>query len=122
MIISTVKSVCPCVRPFPFPFPCVRKLTPVFAVVSQNVTNKSFLVRVKSEKYSFWVTLRSLGSMRQGEAEIHALQYWARRSQAAYIKTHFSVTSPLQPCRSQAVVSISTPRMYLLSGYFLVIP
>ena len=34
------------------------------AVRSQNVTNKSCLVCVKSEKYAFLVTLRFLGSMR----------------------------------------------------------
>ena len=51
----------------------VQKPTPVSAVGSQNVTNKSFLACVKSEKYAVWFTLRSLGSMRQGKAEIHAL-------------------------------------------------
>ena len=35
-------------------------------VVSQNVTNKSCLVRVKSEKYALWFTLRPLESMREG--------------------------------------------------------
>ena len=34
------------------------------AVGSQNVTNKSFLVCVKSKKYAFRVTLRFTGSMR----------------------------------------------------------
>ena len=57
--------------------------------------------------------------MRQGEAELHTLQYQARWNQATYIKTQFSVSSPLQ-CRSQAVVCVSTPRMYPRSGYFLV--
>ena len=45
------------------------------AVVSQNVTNESCLACVKSEKYVVWVTLRPLGSMRQGEAELRTLQY-----------------------------------------------
>ena len=36
------------------------------------------------------------GSMRQGKAEIHALQYFARRSQSAFIKTLISVSSPPQ--------------------------
>ena len=44
---------------------------PILAVVSQNVTNKICLVCVWSEKYSLWVTLRPLGSMRQSEAELH---------------------------------------------------
>ena len=48
-------SVCPsaAVRP------CVQKLTPIPAVGSQKVTNKSCLVCVMSEKYAFWVTLRA---------------------------------------------------------------
>ena len=60
-----------------------------------------------------------LGSMRQGEAKIHALQYLARQSRAAYIITHFSVSLPPQ-CRSKAVVYAITPRMYPRSGYILV--
>ena len=58
--------------------------------------------------------------MGQGEPEIHALQYLARQSQAAYITTHFSVTSPPQ-YRSQVVVCVSTPRMYLKSRYYIVL-
>ena len=92
---------------------------PIPAVDSQNVSNKSCLACAQSEKYSFWFTLRPLGSMRRGEAELHTLQYQARWNQATYIKTQFSVSSPLQ-CRSQAVVCVSTPRMYPRSGYFLV--
>ena len=37
---------------------CVQKLTAIPALVQQNVTNKSYLVCVMSEKYAFWVTLR----------------------------------------------------------------
>ena len=40
-------------------------------------------------------------------------------SQTTYTKTSFSVSLPPQ-CRSQAVVCVSTPRMYPRSGYFLV--
>ena len=66
-------------------------------------TNRSFLVSVKSEKYAFWVTLRPLGSMSQGEVKIHALQYSARRSRAAYIKLtlvfhHLPSVGPKQLC------------------------
>ena len=57
--------------------------------------------------------------MRQGKAKIHVLRYLARRSRSAFIETHFNVSSPSQS-RSQAVVCVSTPRMYLRSGYFLV--
>ena len=83
--------------------PCVQKLTPVSAVGSQNVTNRSFLVSVKSEKYAFWVTLRPLGSMSQGEVKIHSLQYSARQSRAAYIKLtsvfhHLPSVGPKQLC------------------------
>ena len=98
-------SVCPSipfrsVRPS---VPCVQKLTPVFAVGSQNVTNRSFLVCVKSEKYALCVTLRPLGSIRQGEPEIHAIRYCARRSRAALIKLtsvfhHFPSVGPKQLC------------------------
>ena len=45
-----------------------------FQVALQNVTNKCSLVCVKSEKYAFWVTLRLLGSMQQGKAELHILE------------------------------------------------
>ena len=53
---------------FQLPRLSVQKLALIPAVVSQNVTNESYLVGVKSEKYVFWVTLRSLGSIRQGKA------------------------------------------------------
>ena len=46
---------------------------PIPAVVLQNVTNKIYLVGHESEKYDFLVMLKSLGSMRQGEAELLAL-------------------------------------------------
>ena len=55
--------------------PSVRKPTPIPAVLSLNVTNKSYLVCVKSEKYAFWVTLRPLGFMRRGEAELGKLKF-----------------------------------------------
>ena len=51
------------------------KLTPISAVASQNVTNKTFIVCFESEIYPVFVTLRPLGSMRQGEAELCTLQY-----------------------------------------------
>ena len=38
--------------------PSAKKLTSIPASVSQNVTNKSCLARVKSEKYASLVTLR----------------------------------------------------------------
>ena len=91
--ITTYVCVCP-------------KITPVSAVGSQNVTNKSFLVCVKGEKYAFWVTLRTLGSMRQCEAEIFALQYFVRQSQSAFIKTHFSVSWPPQGNEKQVFPSV----------------
>ena len=47
--------------------PSVRKITQVTAVITQNVTNKSCLLCVMSEKYAFLVTLRLLWSMRQGK-------------------------------------------------------
>ena len=52
-----------------------QRLAPFPAVVWQNVTNKSCLVCVKSEKYTFLVTTRPLESMRWGEGELHTLQH-----------------------------------------------
>ena len=57
--------------------------------------------------------------MWQGRAELHTLHNWARRSQAACIRTHFSVSSPPQ-CRSQVIVCVSTPRTHQLGGYIWV--
>ena len=45
------------------------------SVTLLNVTDKSFLVCVKSEKYAFWATLRHLGAMQQGKAELLTLHY-----------------------------------------------
>ena len=86
--------------------PCVQKLAQIPAVVSKNIANKSCLVCVKSEKYAFWVFLRALWSMKQGKAEIHALQYFARQSRSVFIKTRLSVSSPPQ-CWSQGVVLLA---------------
>ena len=56
--------------------PCVRKLTPIPAVVQQNVTNKSCFVCVMSEKYAFWVTLRPQSDRcRRGEAEVRLFDF-----------------------------------------------
>ena len=55
---------------------CVRhtlQLDLIPPVVSQNLTDKSCLVCVTRELYTFWVILRSLGHMRPGEAELHTL-------------------------------------------------
>ena len=52
--------------------PCIRKLASIPAVVSQNVTYKSCLVCVKSEKYASLVTL---GSMRRTVAESYQLRF-----------------------------------------------
>ena len=63
--------VCPSIR-----LPCVRNLTPLSVVLSQNVTNKSCLVCVKSEKYASWVTLRpQWNHCRRGEAEVRILDF-----------------------------------------------
>ena len=45
------------------------------SVALQNVSNKSSLICVKSEKYAFCVTLRHLGSLRQSKAELSTLHY-----------------------------------------------
>ena len=43
---------------------------PIHKIVSQNVTNKSYLVFVGSKKYVFLVILGSLEFMRRGKAEL----------------------------------------------------
>ena len=63
-------SICSFVRPSVIL--CVRKLAPFPVVTSPSVTNKSYLVCVKSEKYAFGVAARPLGSIghcRSYEAE-----------------------------------------------------
>ena len=62
-----------------------------FSIVSQNVPNKSSLVCVQSEKYTFLVTLRPLEYIMQGKAKPSTLHYQAKRSRTAYNKTHLSV-------------------------------
>ena len=90
-----------------------------FGAIHKLGLDTSFLVCVKSDKHAFWVTLRHLGSMLRGKTELCTLHDQARWSQAAYIRTHFSVSSTPQSW-SWAVVCVSTPRMYPRSGYFLV--
>ena len=54
----------------------VRKLIPISAVGSQNITNKSCLVCVMSAKYAFWVTLRPQSDCCcRGEAEVRILDF-----------------------------------------------
>ena len=88
--ISTLKSACPYC-------PCRRLVLSNFTISvvgSQNVIDKSCLVCIKREKYTFLVTLRPLVSMRRGKVELCTLHYKARQrihSQALYIKTHFRI-------------------------------
>jgi len=49
----------------------------------------------------------ALGSMRQGEVEIHALQYFVRQSKSTLIKTHLSVSLPPKS-QPKAVVCVRT--------------
>ena len=51
-------SIRPSVRPFVRLVPSAQKLISKPASVSQNVTNKSCMIHVKSEKYASLVTLR----------------------------------------------------------------
>ena len=88
---------------------------PILAFVSHNVANESCLAYAKCIKYLVWVTLRPLGSMKWGKTGIHTLQYWSKYSQATYIEPHFGVSSPFQS-QSQAVVCVSTLRMYPKAG------
>ena len=55
---------------------CVWKITQIPAILSQNVTNKSCLVCVMSEKYASWVTLRpQWDRYRRGEAKVRLLNF-----------------------------------------------
>ena len=70
--------VCPSVRPWfrASVCLCVRKLGHILAVIPQNVTNKSLLVCLKSEKYASWDTLRpQWDRCRRGEAEVRIINF-----------------------------------------------
>ena len=56
-------SIRPSVHPWfcPFVVPSVRKLTSIPAVLSQNVTNQSYLECFESEKFAFCITPVPLG-------------------------------------------------------------
>ena len=85
------------------------------------------------EKYAFWVTLRPQSNgCSQGEAKVHILDFkttwlelkkpcqtFAVQGKAEQGIYNLKKTSPPQS-QSQAVVCVSTPRMYPRSGYFLV--
>ena len=62
--------------------------TPISAVVSQNITNKSCLVCVKNEKYAFWVNLKTRQTV------FSTLRYKAKKCQAMYMKPQFSISAP----------------------------
>ena len=65
-------SVCVSLHPA---FGCHTFEFPIPEVISQNITNKSCLVCVKSEKCAFWVILRLMRAMRRGKAELHKSKY-----------------------------------------------
>ena len=85
-------------------------ILPIPEIVSQNDNDKSCLECIKKKKYAFLVTLRPLGSMRQGEAKLCTLSYYARGSQDTYIITHFGVLL-LHQCWSQVVVCVRTLKL-----------
>ena len=77
MIISKFSFICL----YTFFMPCSFTL-PIPAVVSQNVTNKSCLVCVKSKKYASWVTLRpQWDRCRRAEAEVCILNFKTKWSE-----------------------------------------
>ena len=85
-VVSRLKSIIlfqlPRLSLHPWFHPCVRKLAPIFAVLSQYVTNKTCLVCIKNKKCI-------LGHPQT--PRVHKV----RRSWATYIKTHFSISSSL---------------------------
>ena len=103
----------------------------MLAVVLQNVTNKSCLVCVINEKYAFWITLRPQSDRyRQGKAKVRILDFkttWLELKKpsltaAAQGEVEQHIYNKILPTKSlsQAVLCVSTPRMYPCSGYFLV--
>ena len=96
-----------------------------------------------SEKYAFWVTLRTQSDhCSRGKAEVRIIDFkttWSefkKQSQTAapeaMLRNVYFILKPhgqsfrrqvrllLSQSRSQAVVCVSTPRMYPRSGFFLV--
>ena len=72
--LSVHPSMVPCVRGSVRP--CVRKQVTIPAVIPQNVTNKSLLACLKSEKYASWDTLRpQWDPCRRGEAKVGILNF-----------------------------------------------
>ena len=76
--------VCLSIRPCVCPSVCPKK-APFPAVAFQNVTNKSCLVCVQSEKYASWATLTpQLDCCCRGEAKVRILNFkttWVRVSE-----------------------------------------
>ena len=61
-------------------------LFPIVAVISQNDSNKSYLVCVKSEKYAFLVTPRNLESKRQRKAELQTFHYYLGKAKPTWVQ------------------------------------
>ena len=94
-------SVCPSVvrRP-PAVCPCFRKLAPIPVVVSQNVTNKNFLVYAMSVEYAFWIILRPQSDCcHRGEAEVRTFNFKTTWSE-------FQKPSQTATQRSEAELSV----------------
>ena len=100
---------------------CVCKLTLISEVESQTFhLNVAWITsRVKNIHLGHPHSSEDRSIMRQGEAKLPKLRWWASQRQTIYIKTHFTISSPPQ-CWFQAVVCIRTSRIYLGSEYFLV--
>ena len=76
--------------PMPATRPVLSRFT-IPAVISQNVTNKSCLVCVMSEKYASWVTLRpQWHRWRRGVAEVRIHNFKTTWSKSK--KAYWSVT------------------------------
>ena len=111
----------PSFRPSVFPCVCVQKVTPVSEVVSQYVTNKSFLVCVKSKKICILGHLQTPMVHEARRRQDLCITILGKAKLTCDNKTLFSVSSPPQS-PSKAVVCLSPNRMFPRSVYFLVIP
>ena len=97
-------------------FFCIGKISPFSAVIHKiSMIVRICLTWVKREMYAFEITLRPLGTMRWSEDSSCLLQYYLEGSQDIDTKIHFSISSHYKG-RSQRVVCIKTPGMYLLQA------
>ena len=93
----------------------MTSLHPVPRFVSQNITNESFLVRIKSEIKAFMVTLKPFVSMKRGDTELPTFHQQARQSQAMnlYLASVFHHLPSVGSCMHQHTRKVNTSQFKL---------